>query len=250
MQDRLIGGQTSLETETLLPTAEITDRASSRRQPTQVNIKHTLPSPRAQAEIGFMPPTKQVHEQKRENHSAGDAGAVPMADAVPHRDVLNRANFGLLPEERRRLGSFGVAAGVNAAIAALILALTVNQVHEAYVHRQEQLVYVAPPPKPYVPPVPKIQLPPIPPLPREEAKIPPPPVPKPTVEPPKVELPKAAAKAPAMPAPVPRPVVTPPRPVLGTFKSPEAPAQQAPRVAAAQAAGFWCTNRSASQPQR
>ncbi len=155
--------------------------------------------------------------------------------APVQRDVLNHSNFGLLPSEKGRSTSFYVSAGVNIAIVALILILTADQVHEAKVRRQETLVYVAPPPKPYVPPVPKIKMPPIPPLPKEEPKIVPP---KPVIEPPKVEPIKVAAKAPAMPAPAPRPVVTPPKPVLGAFKSPQAPAAVAPRVAAAQAAGF------------
>ncbi len=208
-------------------------------------LRHTQTSTRT----GSMPQTPNVNsEASRE----GNAGVAP-AGAPAQRDVLNHANFGLLPEDKRRFGSFGVAAGVNIALVALLLVLTIDQVHEARVHRQEQLVYLAPPPKPYVPPVPKIKMPPIPPLPKEEAKIPPPP--KPVIEPPKVELPKVAAKAPAMPAPAPRPVVTPPKPILGAFKSPEAPAQQAPRVAAAQAAGFGAptgvqANPNANRPSQ
>ncbi len=191
----------------------------------------------------MMSETDQTHEQRELPETT-----------VPQRDVLNHANFGLLPEERKRFGSFGVAAGVNIAIAVLLLLLTVDQVHEAKVRRQEQLVYLAPPPKPYVPPVPKIKMPPIPPLPHEEAKITPP-VPKPVIEPPKVEPPKVTAKAPAMPAPAPRPVVTPPKPVLGAFHSPQAPAAQAPRAAAAQAAGFGAptgvqANPNANRPSQ
>jgi TonB family protein len=198
-----------------------------------------------------MPQTPYVNsEDRREEKLLPGASS---AGAGGQRDVLNHANFGLLPEDKRRFGSFGVAAGVNLALVALLLALTIDQVHEARVHRQEQLVYLAPPPKPDVPPVPKIKMPPIPPLPKEEAKIPPPP--KPVIEPPKVELPKVAAKAPAMPAPAPRAVVTPPKPILGAFKSPEAPAQQAPRVAAAQAAGFGAptgvqANPNANRPSQ
>ncbi len=158
-------------------------------------------------------------------------------EAVPQRDVLNHANFGLLPIEKKRFGSFGVAAGINIALAILLLFITLDQVHEAKVRRQESLTYLVPPPeiKPYKPPVPKIVMPPIPPLPVEKVQ---PPVPKPVIEPPKVELPKEAAKAPSIPAPAPRPVVTPPKPVVGAFQSPQAPAAQAPKVAATQAAGF------------
>lgn len=169
---------------------------------------------------------------------------VAVGSAV-QRDVLNHANLGLLPKEEGRFGSFGIAAIVNIVIVILLVVLTVNQVHEAQVHRQEQLTYLAPQPKPYIPPVPKIKMPPIPPLPKEEPKITPP---KPVIEPPKVELPKIAAKAPALPAPAPRPVVTPPKPILGAFKSPQAPAQQAPKVAAAQAAGFGAPTGVHSNP--
>lgn len=161
-----------------------------------------------------------------------DAGQVQ----APSRDVLNRANFGLLPKDERRAGSFGVAFAVNVAIALLILFFTIDQVHEAKLRRQETLVYVAPPPKPYVPPVPKVQMPPIPQLPQEEPKITPP-IAKPVIEPPKVELPKEAAKAPAMPAPAPKTVVTPPRPALA-MQQQQTPAAQAPKLAATQTAGF------------
>ena len=252
MQEHATGGQIGLEKEISLPDVQTADIAGVRFRPPQSNTEHAPPRFPAGAGTGSMPQTEELYEQEM---SETVIAAAPVRSSVPQRDVLNHANFGLLPVEKRRLGSFGVAAGVNIAIAALILALTINQVHEAYVHRQEQLVYVAPPPKPYVPPVPKVQLPPIPPLPREEAKIPSPPVPKPVVEPPKVELPKVAVKAPAMPAPAPRPVVTPPRPVLGAFKSPQAPAQQAPRVAATQAAGFGApigvqANPNANRPSQ
>ncbi len=182
-----------------------------------------------------MPQPSEVYDAQEQQEKRPPATAAVVR--APQRDVLNHANLGLLPVEKRPLGSFGVSIGVNVAIAALILILTLNKVHEAEVHRQETLVYVTPPPKPYVPPVPKVRMPPIPPTMRVEPKITPP-IPKPVVEPPKVEPMHVAAKAPAMPAPAPRPVVTPPKPVLGTFQSHQAPAAQTPRVAAAQAAGF------------
>ncbi len=182
-----------------------------------------------------MPQTPPIYGEDVRDEQQSPSVRPPAVPGAPARDVLNHANFGLLPEDKGRFGSFGVAAGINILLLILILALTINQVHEARVHRQEQLVYLAPPPKPYVPPVPKIKMPPIPPLPKEEPKITPP---KPVIEPPKVELPKEVAKAPAMPAPAPRPVVTPPKPIVGVFKTPEAPAAQTQRVAQAQAAGF------------
>ncbi len=197
----------------------------------------------ATAGIGRMPQTQQAYDERQDQHDG--AAATPA-----QRDVLNHANFGLLPQEKGRLGSFGVSAGVNLAIIALILVLTITQVHEARVHRQETLVYVVPPPKPYVPPVPKIKMPPIPPLPKTEVKIVPP---KPVIEPPKVEPIKVATKVPVMPAPAPRPVVTPPKPVVGQFAAPQAPAQQAVRPAQAQTAGFGSptgvqANPNASRP--
>ncbi len=180
-------------------------------------------------------------------------GAVALLQRTPQRDVLNHANFGLLPREQGRMGSFGVSAVVNLIIIAAILAFTLNQVHEEHVRQQAELVYVAPPP-PEPPPVPRIKMPPIPPLPREVVKIPPP-IPKPVIEPPKLEPMKVAARPPALPAPAPRPVVTPPKPVVGAFQSPTAPAAQAPKVAAAQAAGFGAptgvqANPNANRPSQ
>jgi TonB family protein len=195
----------------------------------------------ASAKTGSMSDTPE-----RGNMAVRQGGKIPGTGGAPaQRDVLNHANFGLLPEEKGRLGSFGVAAIVNVVLVLVLIAVTINQVHEATVHRQEQLTYLAPEPKPYVPPVPKIKMPPPPVLPKEEPRIVPP---TPVITPPKVELPKMEAKAPAMPAPAPRPVVTPPRPVLGAFKSPQAPAAQAPRVAAAQAAGFGAPTGVHSNP--
>ncbi|RRA48859.1 energy transducer TonB [Acidipila sp. EB88] len=180
--------------------------------------------------------------------------ATPTLERGTQRDVLNHANFGLLKEDKGRFGSFGVSVGINLAIVAAILAFTINQVHEEHVRRQEQLVYLAPEPKPYVPPVPKVKLPPIPPLPRDQPKIQPP-VPTPVVEPPKPEPIKVAVKQPTLPNPAPRPVVAPPKPVVGVFKSPAAPAAQAPKVAAAQAAGFGAptgvqANPNANRPSQ
>ena len=193
-----------------------------------------------------MPQTPDVYRDVEE------AGAVRAAGrgSLPQRDVLNHANFGLLPVEKRNLRSFGVSAGINLAIIAAILLLTLDQVHEAHVRRQESLVYLAPPPKPYVPPVPKFKMPPTPPVPRVEPKIVPP---KPVIEPPKVEPMKVEVKAPPMPAPAPRPVATPPRPALAMKTNP-APSSVAPKVAQAQAAGFGQptgahTNDAAKQSQ-
>ena len=234
-------------------------------QAMRVTRNGELQEQHAAAGIGLMPQTEQAYGTERSDRGGDTHGLVQTQGSGPgfdpregqrrpvireQRDVLNHANFGLLPQEKGRLGSFGVSAGVNLAIIALILLFTIDQVHEANVRRQETLVYVAPPPvKPYVPPVPKIKMPPIPPLLKEEPKITPP---KPVIEPPKVEPMKVAAKAPAMPAPAPRPVVTPPKPITGTFAA-QAPAQQAVRPAQAQTAGFGAptgvqANPNASKP--
>jgi TonB family protein len=183
-----------------------------------------------QAQIGIMAETPQDESRVRRQRAQPQA----FARAGAQRDVLNHANFGLLPKEQGRLGSFGVAAVVNIVLVIGLIVLTVNQVHQATLHRQEELTYLAPEPKPYVPPVPKVKMPPIPELPKEQPKIVPP---QPVITPPKVEM-KMEAKAPAMPAPAPRPVVTPPRPVVGAFRSAQTPAQQAPKIAQAKAAGF------------
>ena len=153
-------------------------------------------------------------------------------------DVLNHANFGLLPEEKGRFGSFGVSLVVNGLIGLAIIALTLSTVHEAKVRQQKlELTYLAAP-KPYVPPVPKVKLPPIPVPKVQTPKIV---IPKPVVvpEPPKVEPIKIATKAPEIPVPAPRPVVQPPAPVLGAFHSASPAPVAAPKVAAVtKAAGF------------
>jgi TonB family protein len=158
------------------------------------------------------------------------------AETQPVRDVLNHANFGLLPEPKRDFRSLGVSAGINIAIAVAVILATLLGVHQEQVHKQETLTFLTPPPKPYKPPPPPIQMPPIPKLAVEPPKIQPP-LPKPVVEPPKVHV-EVAMKAPVMPAPAPARVITPPKPVLGAFASAHEPAHQATRVAQAQAAGF------------
>lgn len=181
--------------------------------------------------IGLMPHTPEESSAETRRKMGGSA---PPPSAPVERDVLNHANFGLLPEEKRKLGSFGISASVNIAIATIIIILTLAQVHQARVHRQETLTYITPPPKPYVPPVPKVKMPPIPVLPKEPPRVQPP---KPVIEPPKVHM-EVATKAPVMPTPAPRRVITPPKPVLGTFASAHEPAHQATRVAKPETAGF------------
>jgi TonB family protein len=133
---------------------------------------------------------------------------------------LKRGTFGLLPEPEGRMGSFGMSMVINVTIAALMLLLTIAQVHQVQEHRYEttQLIFPVAQPKPYVPPVPKVKI------------IPPPPVVK--LDQPKIELPKplpppqkvAEIKLPTpiMPkieAAPPKRVTPPPQPKLGLFKS-------------------------------
>lgn len=169
--------------------------------------------------------------------------------SMANMDLLNRANFGLLPEEKGRLGSFGVSLLVNCLIGAAVLVLTISQVHEAQVReRKLELTYLAQP-KPYVPPVPKVRMPPPPPTPKiEQPKIIPP---RPVVmpEPPKIVPMKVATVAPAIPAPAPRPVVQPPAPVVGRFaNSTPAPATAVKVAAVPKAAGFGDPSGVAPNP--
>jgi TonB family protein len=185
------------------------------------------------AEAESMQQTSDVSKQslQRDPADKSDTGMPPV------RDVLNHANFGLLPEPERDLRSFGVSAGVNLTLAALAILATIVGVHQVQVHKQETLTFLTPPPKAVVPPPPPpVKLPPVPKLLVEPPKIQPP-VPRPVVEPPKVHI-EVATKAPVMPAPTPRPVVAPPKPVLGAFASAHEPAHQATKVAQVQAAGF------------
>ncbi|MGC2300357.1 MAG: energy transducer TonB [Acidobacteriaceae bacterium] len=133
---------------------------------------------------------------------------------------LKRGTFGLLPEPEGRFGSFGMSMVINVTIAALLLLLTIAQVHQVQEHRYEttQLIFPVEQPKPYVPPVPKVKI------------IPPPPVVK--LDQPKIELPKPLPAPPKvaeikLPTPVmpkieaapPKRFTPPPQPKVGLFKS-------------------------------
>ncbi len=133
---------------------------------------------------------------------------------------LKRGTFGLLPEPEGRMGSFGMSMVINVTIAALLLLLTIAQVHQVQERRYEttQLIFPVEQPKPYVPPVPKIKI------------IPPPPVAK--LEQPKIEMPKPLPAPPKiaeikLPTPVmpkieaaqPKRFTPPPQPKVGLFKS-------------------------------
>ena len=136
---------------------------------------------------------------------------------------LKRGTFGLLPEPEGRMGSFGMSMVVNVTIAALLLLLTVAQVHQVQEHKYQttQLIFPVEQPKPYVPPVPKIKIVAPPPVVKiEQPKIE---MPKPVPPPPKVaEIKLPTPEMPKMEAAPPKKFTPPPQPKLGMFKS-EAP---------------------------
>jgi TonB family protein len=132
-------------------------------------------------------------------------------------DPLNHANFGLLPEQKGRFGSFGISMIVNVALAALILLLTMAGVHQAKLQKENTALLVFPAePKPVPPPpVPKVRV--IPPPPKVEPKIA---IPKPVVEPPKpVEIKLPTPPAPHLAPAPPLRVTPPPQPKVGLFAS-------------------------------
>lgn len=138
-------------------------------------------------------------------------------------DRSKQANFGLLPEEKKSFGSFGVSLIVNILIAAIAVLLTVSQVHERMHQMQStELIFPVPQPKPYIPPPPRVHIPPPPPPPVTRTQpsriIPPRPVkvqapPKPVhINTPRVALPRFRPAPPLRVAP-------PPRPRVGLFRS-------------------------------
>lgn len=136
---------------------------------------------------------------------------------------MKRATFGLLPEPEGRMGSFGMSMVINVTVGALMLLLTIAQVHQVQEHRYQttQLIFPVEQPKPYVPPVPRIKLPPPPQIAKlEQPKIE---MPKPVPPPPKVaEIKLPTPVMPKIEAAPPKRFMPPPQPKLGAFKS-EAP---------------------------
>ncbi|MBX6360259.1 energy transducer TonB [Pseudacidobacterium ailaaui] len=134
-------------------------------------------------------------------------------------DPLNRANLGLLPEEKGRFGSFGVSTVINLVAAGILILLTMAQIHQEQKRRQYQtteLIFPVEQPKPYVPPAPKIHI--IPPPPKiEQPKIT---LPKPQPEPPKpVAVKVPTPEMPKLEPAPPKAVTPPPQPKVGLFKS-------------------------------
>jgi len=133
-------------------------------------------------------------------------------------DLLNRANLGLLPEPKGRFGSFGVSAVLNVAAGAILVLITMAQVHQQKVHQYQatELIFPVVQPKPYIPPAPKVKV--IPPPPHiQKPKIA---IPKPRPEIPKPEVVKMPTpEAPHLVAAPPKAVAPPPQPKVGLFKS-------------------------------
>lgn len=135
-------------------------------------------------------------------------------------DLLNHENFGLLPEPKGRFGSFGISSIINIVAGAILVLITMAQVHkEKTQHYQTtELVFPVEQPKPYIPPVPKVKVIPPPPKVEQPPKIT---IPKPRpIEPPKpviVKIPTPEVH-PMVAAP-PRRVTPPPQPKVGLFKS-------------------------------
>lgn len=140
---------------------------------------------------------------------------------MSNTDLLNHANFGLLPEERGRYGSFGVSLAVNAAILGFAVLLSIAGVHEVKKQQINTAILIFPTeqPKPIPPPVPRIHVF----APPPKVQLEPPkiqlPKPKPVVEPPKMAEMKMPEEAPRLAAAPPRRVTPPPQPKVGTFAS-------------------------------
>jgi TonB family protein len=136
-----------------------------------------------------------------------------------NQDLLNRANFGLLPDEKGRYGSFGISLAVNAAILGFAVLLSIAGMHE--VKRQQLnnsvLIFPTEQPKPVPPPVPRVHVyAPPPKVLLEQPKIQ---IPKPVVEPPKMAEMKMPEEAPRLAPAPPRRVTPPPQPKVGLFAS-------------------------------
>jgi TonB family protein len=135
---------------------------------------------------------------------------------------VERGTFGLLPEPDGRMRSFGASMVINVVVAALLLLLTIAQVHQIREQQKyvTELVFPKDLPKPAPIPVPKVKVIPPPPkvnvappriqLPRE---LPPPPPPKP------VEVKMPTPELPKMEAAPPKKFTPPPQPKTGLFTS-------------------------------
>lgn len=145
-----------------------------------------------------------------------------------NKSSFDRGTFGLLPEPKGRGRSFVVSTVLNATVAAIILLLSLAQVHEVQEHREvTQLIFPStPPPQPKPLPVPQVKY--IPPPPELKDNTPRIEMPKPEVQPPPkpMEIKEPQPALPKLEAAPPLRVQPPPQPKVGLFKS-EAPTQVA-----------------------
>jgi TonB family protein len=134
-------------------------------------------------------------------------------------DLLNHANFGLLPAQEGRLGSFGVSLVVNLAVLGLAILLSLAGLHQIKEQKQNTAILIFPLEKPIPPPpVPKVRV--FAPPPKVEKPKIELPKPKPVIEPPKVEEIKVHEEAPKLAPAPPKRVTPPPQPKVGLFSSP------------------------------
>jgi TonB family protein len=140
---------------------------------------------------------------------------------MPNEDLLNRANFGLLPDEKGRYGSFGVSLAVNAAILGFAVLLSIAGLHEVKKQQINSAILIFPTeqPKPVPPPMPKVKVyAPPPKVLLEQPKIELP-KPQPVVQPPKMAEMKIHEEAPKLAPAPPKRVTPPPQPKVGMFAS-------------------------------
>jgi len=144
-----------------------------------------------------------------------------MATHTPTRSSISD-NFGLLPQPKGRLSSFGVSLVANVLLGLLFFWIAMSQLTKppAPVYQTTALIFEnPPPPPPRLPPVPRVQVtaPPQPLLQTTPQKIQ---LPKPLPEPPKPEIAKLnTPPMPAIPPAPPKAVVAPPQPKVGLFSS-------------------------------
>lgn len=133
---------------------------------------------------------------------------------------VERGTFGLLPEPPGRMRSFGASMAINLVVAAILLLLTIAQVHQVREQQKyiTQLVFPTDVPKPIPPPVPKVKV--IPPPPKLNIAPPRIQLPKETPPPPKVaEVKLPTPELPKVEAAPPKKFTPPPQPKVGLFTS-------------------------------
>jgi TonB family protein len=132
---------------------------------------------------------------------------------------FERGTFGLLPEPPGRLRSFGVSMVINIVVGALLLLLTIAQVHQIREQKYiTQLVFPVDVPKPVPLPVPKVKV--IPPPPKLNVAPPRIQLPRETPPPPKIqEVKMPTPELPKVEAAPPKKITPPPQPKVGLFTS-------------------------------